>query len=52
VLCTDGVFDVMTHSEFASRARATTAAEAATQLTSLGASDDATVLVVDITVDR
>jgi len=51
VLCTDGVFDEMTHSEFLARARGGTAVEAADRLTSMRGSDDATAVVLDIAFD-
>ena len=51
VLCTDGVFDEMSHSEFASRAGNESAAVAVNRLTALQGSDDATALIVDIAAD-
>jgi len=51
VLCTDGVFDEMTHSEFTSRAGTDSAAVAASRLTALQGSDDATAIVIDIGTD-
>lgn len=51
VLCTDGVFGGLRHREFVGRAFGGTAAEAAGRLTAMQASDDATVIVVDVNVD-
>lgn len=51
VLCTDGVFDGQRHSAFVDRAFGGTAAEAADRLTATQASDDATVIVIDVNVD-
>lgn len=48
VLCTDGVFDEVSHGEFSSRAGAGAASFAANRLTALLGSDDATALVLDI----
>lgn len=52
VLCTDGVLDGQTHSEFVGRAGVGSTAEAVRRLTALGGADDATAIAIDIGVDR
>jgi len=51
VLCTDGVFGPLENAQFAALAAAGSCTEAAEALTSLGASDDATAVVIDINTD-
>jgi serine/threonine protein phosphatase PrpC len=51
VLCTDGVFGGLRHSELVGRAFGGTATEAAERLTATQASDDATVIVIDVNAD-
>lgn len=52
MLCTDGVFDGLRHSELVGRSFGGSAAEAAHRLTAMHASDDATVIIIDINVDE
>jgi len=52
VLCTDGVFDELSHGEFSSRCRTGSATNAARRLTALRSSDDATAVVVDVGSDH
>jgi len=52
VACTDGVFGEMSHGQFCDRALGGSVASAADRLTALRGSDDATVVVLDIGVDR
>lgn len=51
VLCTDGVFDGLSHAELASYAIGNDAGLAAQALTNRSSRDDATALVIDIDVD-
>jgi len=51
VLCTDGVFDEMSHGELSGRVSSGTATTAANRLTALLAGDDATAIVIDIGSD-
>lgn len=52
MLCTDGVFEGLRHSEIVVKAFGGTASEAAHTLTSMHASDDATAIVIDVNVDE
>lgn len=52
VVCTDGVYGELSHSEFSARARTGPASMAADRLTALMGSDDATAVILDIGTDQ